>query len=63
MELLLAATLSCADGRWILSGIADTNLGVSQQSDLIIQVLQAMPDDCPAGDYNPPAGEGHRRFS
>ena len=63
MELLLAATLSCADGRWILSGVADTNMGHSFQSEVVIEVLRAMPDDCRPSDYRPPAGEGHRRFS
>ena len=57
MELLLATTLSCSDGRWILSGIADTTLGISEQTHLITEVMRAMPDDCDGSDYNPPPGE------
>ena len=53
MEFLLAATLTCADGKWILDGIADTGLASAQRSELIIEVLQAMPDDCEHEDYVP----------
>ena len=63
MELLLAATLSCSDGRWILSGLADTTMGTALQSELIIEVIQAMPDDCDPSDYRPSAGESRRRSS
>ena len=51
MDLLLAATLTCADGKWILDGIAQAELTHSMRSELIIEVLQAMPDDCTADQY------------
>ena len=51
MEFLLAMTLSCADGKWILDGIASAELTSSQRSELIIEILQAMPDDCTEEQY------------
>ena len=51
MEFLLAASLTCADGKWILDGIADAELTNSLRSELIIEVLQAMPDDCTPEQY------------
>ena len=51
MEFLLAASLTCADGKWILDGIADSELMSSTRSELIIEVLQAMPDDCTDEQY------------
>ena len=57
MDILLAAALSCADGRWILSGIADTTLGISEQTQLITEVMREMPNDCSGSDYNPPPRE------
>ena len=51
MEFLLAASLTCADGKWILDGIADSELTNSLRSELIIEVLQAMPDDCTPEQY------------
>ena len=51
MEFLLAATLSCADGKWILDGIAETGVTAAERSELIIEVIQAMPDDCRGSDY------------
>ena len=51
MEFLLAASLTCVDGKWILDGIADAELTNSLRSELIIEVLQAMPDDCTPEQY------------
>ena len=51
MEFLLATVLSCADGKWILDGIADAELTNSLRSELIIEILQAMPDDCTPEQY------------
>jgi hypothetical protein len=51
MEFLLAATLSCADGKWILDGLATSSITSAQRSELIIEVLQAMPDDCSEEQY------------
>ena len=53
MEFLLAATLTCADGKWILDGIADTSVTSAQRSELILTVLRDMPDDCEHEDYVP----------
>ena len=51
MEFLLATVLSCADGKWILDGIAQSELTNSLRSELIIEILQAMPDDCTDEQY------------
>ena len=51
MEFLLATVLSCADGKWILDGIAQSELTNSLRSELIIEILQAMPDDCTPEQY------------
>ena len=58
MDLLLAATLSCSDGKWILDGIARTSLTSALRSEMIIEILQVMPDDCDEYQYR---GEGGRR--
>ena len=51
MDLLLAATLTCADGKWILDGLAQSELTDTMRSELIIEILQAMPDDCTEEQY------------
>ncbi len=51
MEFLLAMTLTCADGKWILDGLAQSELTNSLRSELIIEILQAMPDDCTDEQY------------
>ena len=51
MEFLLAATISCSDGKWILDGIADTGIVAAERSEIIIEVIQAMPDDCQPWQY------------
>ena len=53
MEFLLAALLSCADGQWIISGIRQSELTAAIQSDMVLSVLENMPDDCTAEQYNP----------
>ena len=53
MDLFLASILSCADGKWILDGIAQAELTSVARSELIVQVLQDMPDDCDHDDYIP----------
>ena len=52
--VLLAAMLSCADGAWILSGLIDVE-GMSQaeKSEVAIEIIQVMPDNCTADEYNP----------
>ena len=60
MEILLAALLSCADGKWILDVIADTDfLAGSDRTEIIVEVLQAMPDNCDPEQY---VGEKDSRF-
>ena len=51
MEFLLATTLSCADGKWILDGLAQSEITNSLRSELIIGILQDMPDDCTDEQY------------
>ena len=52
-ELLLATTLSCADGKWILDGIAKSRLDAVTRADLVLSVIRSMPDDCTAWQYKP----------
>ena len=51
MELFLSALLSCSDGKWILDGIVSSEMSSSAKSMMIIDVIQAMPDDCRESDY------------
>ena len=51
VELLLATTLTCADGKWILDGLAQSDINESIRSELIIEILRAMPDDCTDEQY------------
>ena len=51
IELLLAATLSCADAAWILQGVERTDLSVGQKAEIKIEILKEMPDDCDPNDY------------
>ena len=53
IPLLLATTLSCQDGAWILDGIAETTLGKAEQGEIVIAVREAMPDNCTHEDYEP----------
>ena len=52
MEFLLASILSCSDGKWILDGIASSELTSAARADMIISVIQSMPDNCEASDYH-----------
>ena len=48
------ATLSCADGAWILSGLADVKgMTQAEKSEIAIEILQVMPDTCSDEQYNP----------
>ena len=51
MEIFLSAILSCADGKWILDGIVSSEMTNSAKSMMIIDVIQAMPDNCRESDY------------
>ena len=53
MEILLAAMLSCSDGKWILDGLAQTDLTVHQRHDMVMTIIESMPDNCPDGSYTP----------
>ena len=53
IALLLASTLSCADGMWILEGIAETDLSSEAKNEMVITVLESMPDNCEDTDYEP----------
>ena len=51
---LLAAMLSCADGAWILGGIAESALvSEAERSELRLTIIQSMPDNCSSEQYNP----------
>ena len=51
MEFLLASILSCSDGKWILDGLAQSNLSASDRADMVITVIQSMPDNCEDSEY------------
>ena len=53
MEIFLSAVLSCADGKWILDGLADVEISGAARSDIVLSVIEAMPNDCPPGYYTP----------
>ena len=57
IPLLLAATLSCADGAWILEGLTETDLSTEAKTDMVRSVMEAMPNDCTEEDY-----KDRRRF-
>ena len=44
--LLLASILSCSDAQWIIDGVNGVDMPQTDKSQVIIEVLQAMPDDC-----------------
>ena len=54
IPLLLAAslTLSCSDGAWILEGLTETDLPTEAKTDMVMSVLESMPDDCTYEDYH-----------
>ena len=51
MELLLFALITCSEGKWILDGIASTELSSGEQSELSVEIIKSMPTDCSKGDY------------
>ena len=53
MELLLAAMLSCSDGKWILDGIYTSDVNDEASSDLVQTIRESMPDNCAPGYYIP----------
>jgi hypothetical protein len=51
VEIFLSMLLTCADGKWILDGISSVEITSSQRGELIIEILQAMPDNCTDEQY------------
>ena len=51
MEFLLSTILSCSDGKWILDGLAQSDLSAAVRTDMVITVIQSMPDNCKESDY------------
>jgi len=58
ITLLLAATLSCADGLWILNGIADTDISSEAKNEMVITVLESMPDNCEGNEHESRSRKG-----
>ena len=56
VELLLSMVLTCSDGKWILDGIARSEISDRVRTELIVEVLEVMPDDCKSSDYVGQAG-------
>ena len=51
IDLLLATSLSCSDGAWILQGVKRSNLTKQESTELKLEILKNMPDDCSDNDY------------
>lgn len=51
IPILLATTISCSDGAWLLEGVADTEISSQAKNDLVIEIIRAMPKDCTWQDY------------
>lgn len=51
IPLLLSATITCAEGAWILEGVADTEISSEAKNDLVIEIIRAMPDNCTWQEY------------
>ena len=51
MEILLALIISCSDGKWILDGLVSSDLPAADRADMIITVIESMPDNCEDSDY------------
>ena len=51
MEFLLASILTCSDGKWILDGLTRSDLSPATRADMVITVLESMPDDCDESEY------------
>ena len=51
MEFLLASIISCSDGKWILDGLARSDLSAAARADMVIPILESMPDDCDESEY------------
>ena len=58
IPLLLSFTLSCADGLWILEGIAETDLSSDAKNDMVSTVLESMPDNCEGTEHEPRPRKG-----
>lgn len=51
MELLLSYVISCSDGKWILDGIYRSSTSNLVKTELVIEVIGSMPDNCKDSDY------------
>jgi len=55
MDFFRATVLSCADGKWILDGLAEAEITGRQRADIALSIIESMPNDCPPGYYRPGA--------
>ena len=53
IEILLATQLSCSDGYWILDGVEMSNMSRRDKSELKIEIIKEMPDNCNREDHEP----------
>ena len=51
--ILLASLLSCSDGAFILEGLNVSRISDSTRSEIRIEIIQSMPDNCAPEEYNP----------
>ena len=62
MDFLLAALLTCNEGRRILEHIGAVELTSPERSELVIEIIREMPRDCRYYDYNAWRNGGRRGF-
>lgn len=51
--LLIAAALTCADGAYILSGLESSKIAPTVKSEIRLEILREMPDNCTPEQYKP----------
>ena len=51
--ILLASLLSCSEGAFILEGLNTSRVENPTRSEIRIEILQSMPDNCAPEEYNP----------
>ena len=43
--------LTCADGKWILDGVAKSDLSPEVRAEIVLEIINSMPDDCKDEQY------------
>ena len=51
VDFFLQWPFKAFDGKWILDGLARSNMSAADRADMVITVLESMPDDCDDSEY------------